>query len=65
MTNDFKTLSAQTIADRHGALDKCNCLAAHVDTNVVYVMDIDHVDTVGILRSNLRCRGTPRHAVPP
>ena len=31
-TNDFKTLPAETIADRHGgALDQCNCLA--VDTN--------------------------------
>ena len=32
------------MGDRHGAYDACNCLA--VDTNAVYVMDIDHVDTV-------------------
>ena len=42
--NDFKTLPAETISDRHGASDVCNYVA--VDTNVVYVMDIDHEDTI-------------------
>ena len=42
--NDFKTLPDHTMSDRHGAYDTCNCLA--VDTNVVYVMDIDHEDAI-------------------